>query len=185
MLERVRLTQIAPAPAFGGWTGTEANGLRIGERSGLAIIEVASFRRGESGRHTLSRAFGIVLPGPGSSSEAAGIQALSIGPGRWLVMGSEAAVGSLPAPPDDEAAITDLSGGRAVLTLAGANAVRTLRKGTAVDLDPCAFAAGAVAATALARMPVVIWRSGDMYEVIVPRSYAVSLLDWLIVAGAA
>jgi methylglutamate dehydrogenase subunit D len=185
MLERVRLTQVAPSSAFGDWTGSEAKGLHIGERRGLAVIEVAAFDRIEAARQGLSQALGLALPAPRGSSEAAGAQALSIGPGRWLIMGSEAAVGSLPAPPDDVAAITELSGGRAVLTLAGANAVRTLMKGTAVDLDPAIFAAGSVAATALARMPVVIWRRGDGYEVIVPRSYAVSLLDWLIVASAA
>jgi sarcosine oxidase subunit gamma len=137
------------------------------------------------GRSALSRALGIELPAAGASTEAGGVAALSVGPSRWLLIGGEAAINSVPTPSEEEAAITDLSGGRSVLTLTGRNAVCTLMKGTAVDLDPAIFAAGNVAATALARVAVVIWRRGNAYDVIVPRSYAVFLRDWLIEAGSA
>jgi methylglutamate dehydrogenase subunit D len=183
MLERVKIAEASRASAFGAWTGTEAKGLRIGERRGLAIVELAAYGHGAAMQAALSRALGVPLPAACASAEAGGIAALSIGPGRWLIVGDEAAVSDLPAPSEDVAAITDLSGGRTVLTLAGPNAVRTLMKGTAVDLDPAVFPAGAVAATALQRMPVVIWRRGGAYDVIVPRSYAVAMLDWLLVAG--
>ncbi len=83
-------------------------------------------------------------------------------------------------PPADMAAITDLSHGRAILTLTGPEAVRTLVKGTSIDLDPSRFGDGAVAATVLARMPVILWRRETSYDVIIARSYAISLLDWLI-----
>jgi sarcosine oxidase subunit gamma len=185
MLDRMTMTTVGRASAFGDWTGTEARDVAIAERRGLAVIELAAYGRGEAARSALSRALGIQLPGAGASTEAGGVAALSVGPGRWLLVGDEAAINSLPTPSDDEAAVIDLTGGRSVLTLTGRNAVRTLIKGTAVDLDPSIFGAGSVAATALARVAVVIWRRGDAYDVIVPRSYAVTLRDWLIEAGAA
>lgn len=183
MLERVKITEASRASAFGEWTGSDAKGLRIVERRGWAVLELAAYGRGEAARETLSRTLGMSLPGPGKATADGSVAALSVGPGRWLIVGDEAAVSSLPAPSEDAAAITDLSGGRAVLTLAGPNAVRTLMKGTAVDLDPGQFTSGSVAATALQRMPAVIWRGGDAYDVIVPRSYAVAMLEWLQAAG--
>jgi heterotetrameric sarcosine oxidase gamma subunit len=183
MLERVKTVEVSRTSAFGEWTGMEAKGLRISERRGLAMIELAAYGRGEPAREALSRAIGLALPTAGGSFEMNDVAALSVGPGCWLIIGTEAAVSDLPTPPEDAAAVTDLTGGRTILTLSGPNAVRTLMKGTAVDLDPAVFPAGAVAATALQRIPVVICRRGEGYDVIIPRSYAVSVLDWLVIAG--
>jgi heterotetrameric sarcosine oxidase gamma subunit len=169
--------------AFGQWSGASGEGLAIGERRGVTVVELAAFGRGETARESLSAALGIALPSAGRSVDAEGVAALSIGPGRWLIVAAEAAIAGLPEPPDTQAAITNLTGGRAILTLTGPRAVSTLMKGAAIDLDPASFPEGAVAATALARMPVTIWRRAAGYDVIIPRSYAVSLLEWLLEAG--
>jgi heterotetrameric sarcosine oxidase gamma subunit len=185
MLERVRSSaaEADRASVFGDWTGETRADLTIGERRGLTIIELAAFLHGDEARDALSQALGLTLPGAGASADDGSLSALSIGPGRWLLIGDEAAAANLPVPPESQAAVTDLSHGRAVLSLTGSAAVRILVKGTGIDLDPQPFGEGAVAATALARMPVVIWRRPSGYDLIVPRSYAVSLLDWLILAG--
>jgi methylglutamate dehydrogenase subunit D len=169
--------------AFGDWSGASGDGLAIGERRGVAVVELAAFGRGETARESLSSALGIALPSAGRSVDAEGVAALSIGPGRWLIVAAEAAIAGLREPPEAEAAVTDLTGGRAILTLSGPRAAPTLMKGAAIDLHPASFPEGAVAATALARMPVTIWRRATGYDVIVPRSYAVSLLEWLLEAG--
>ena len=187
MLDRVQTSLSSGgavrASAFGDWSGAAGEGLTLGERRGLGVIELAAFGRGEAARDALSGTLGIALPKAGGSAETAGIAALSIGPGRWLIVATDATVASLPDLPDDQAAVTDLTGGRAILTLTGRRAVPTLMKGAAVDLDPAIFAPGSVAATALAHMPAIIWRREGGYDVIVPRSYAVSLLEWLMKAG--
>ncbi len=183
MLERTKLIEVGRVSALGAWAGAGLKSGRIAERRDLALIELAAFGRGEIARAALSRTLGLDLPGAGAATEAGGVAALSVGPGRWLLIGSEPAVHSLPTPSEDDAAITDLSGGRTILTLTGVHAIRTLMKGTAVDLDPTVFAPGTVAATALQRMPAIIWRRGDAYDVIVPRSYAVAMRDWLVAAG--
>ena len=169
--------------ALDAWPGASGDGLQLAERHGLAVIEIAAFGRGEADVQALSSALGIALPAAGGSAETADIAALSIGPGRWLILASEAAAASLPGLAADAAAMTDLTGGRTILTLSGPRAVPTLMKGTAVDLAPAIFAPGGVAATALAHMPATIWRREGGYDVIVPRSYAVSLLEWMLKAG--
>lgn len=186
MLERVQASKMPAqrASAFGDWTGFVGETLTIGERRGLGLIELAAFERGEAVRGALSAQLGLALPAAGASAEAGEIAALSTGPERWLLVAPESALAALPAPPRDQAAITDLTGGRSILTLTGAAAVCTLRKGTAVDLDPAVFISGSVAATALARMPAIIWRRGGGYDLIVPRSYAVTMRDWLLVASS-
>lgn len=186
MLERVQTPKILEqrASAFGDWPGYSGEALTIGERRGLGVVELAAFGRGEAARGAISDALGFALPKAGGSAEAGDVAALSIGPERWLLIATESALASLPAPPRDRAALTELTGGRSILTLTGAAAFRILSKGTAVDLDPAVFASGCVAATALARMPAIIWRRGGAYDLIVPRSYAVSLRDWLLIASA-
>ncbi len=186
MLDRTRTlpaAETARTSAFGNWNGAAGDGLKLGERRGLAVIELAAFSRGDAARDALSTTLGIALPKAGNSAEEAGVAALSTGPGRWLLVAADAAAASLPDPAGDEAAVTDLTGGRAILTLTGPRAALTLMKGTAVDLDPATFPAGSVAATALAHMPIIIWRREAGYDVIVPRSYAVSLLEWMLEAG--
>lgn len=169
--------------ALGHWSGAAGERLAIRERRGFCVVELVAFGRGEAARESLSAAFGIALPTPGGSAEADGLAALSIGPSRWLIVTPEAAITNLPDLPDTEAVVTDLTGGRTILTLTGPRAAQTLMKGAAIDLDPAAFPDGSVASTALARMPVTIWCRADGYDVIIPRSYAVSLLEWLLEAG--
>ena len=185
MLESLQqaASEIGRASAFGAWKGAAGDGVSLRERQGLAIIELAAFSRSETVRETLSQTLGVALPKPGLSSETGGIAALSTGPARWLLIAPEGTAAGLPAPPEDMAGMIDLSHGRAILSISGANAVRTLMKGTAIDLDPEVFVPGAVAVTALARVPVVIWRRGNIYDVIVARSYAVTILEWLTAAG--
>ena len=127
MLERVRAgaTEANGASAFGDWTGETGADLGISERHGLTIVELAAFVPGEEARASLSEVLGLTLPGAGASTDAGGHTALCIGPGRWLVVGEDAAAPSLPMPPESQAAATDLSHGRSVLSLTGPGAVRT------------------------------------------------------------
>jgi heterotetrameric sarcosine oxidase gamma subunit len=185
MLDRVQTAALRAArtSALGNWRGASGGGLTLHERPGQTMVELAAFGRGDGMREQLSRALGIALPAPGGSAETSGVAALSVGPGRWLLIAPDGAAAGVPEIEDDRAVVTDLTGGRTVLTLAGPRAAQTLMKGTAVDLDAAMFAPGAVAATALAHMPAIVWRRDGGYDVIVPRSYAASLLEWMLKAG--
>jgi len=123
------------------------------------------------------------LPATGRciSDEAGSL--LSIGPDVYLRVGAV----------DDTAALTsrfevvvDVSSAWVCLALEGSKAVALLRKGCAVDLHPRMFPAGSCCATGMARIRVVLWRPGieSRYEMLVGRSYALSLWSWLIDAAA-
>ncbi len=78
-------------------------------------------------------------------------------------------------------AATDVSDQRAALELRGLHARDVLHKGCAVDLHPRVFTAGGCVQTALARVRVTLRRMNapDTYQVLVERSYARYLWDWL------
>ncbi len=83
------------------------------------------------------------------------------------------------------AAVTDVSDLHAEFLIEGPVGRDLLRKGCAVDLHPRVFGTGHLALTALARVRVVLWQTGDApaYRLRVERSHARYLWDWLADAG--
>lgn len=82
-------------------------------------------------------------------------------------------------------AVTDVSDLHAGFGIEGPAGRDLLRKGCAVDLHPRVFSTGQLALTALARVRVVLWQTGDApaYRLRVERSHARYLWDWLVDAG--
>jgi sarcosine oxidase subunit gamma len=187
MLERLvtpSMSRLERASPFLDWQGASRERLRLAPRLGLGVFEIAAFGYGELAAQRVADGIGLALPGPNAVAETAGVAALSTGPNRWLIVAPEAMIATLPNRVDAElAAVTDLSHGRAVITLSGPDAAPTLMQGTGVDLEPALFPVGSAAATALPHIPVVIWRRAEGYDVIIPRSYAQHLLEWLLEAG--
>ena len=76
--------------------------------------------------------------------------------------------------------IVDVSGGQTVLSLSGQGAREVLMKGAAVDVHDSAFPVGKVVGTAIAKSSGMIVRTGDdSYELLIRRSFANYLWDWL------
>jgi sarcosine oxidase subunit gamma len=96
---------------------------------------------------------------------------------------------ALRAALGDCAAISDQSGGGAVLRLAGPRVREVLAKGVMIDLHPSTFAPGDVAVTAAAHVGLTLWRlpddaTGAVFEVAVARSLAGSFWHWLAASAA-
>ena len=84
-----------------------------------------------------------------------------------------------------DATVTDLSHGRTILRLEGEAAADVLAKGVAIDLDPAAFPTDRVAQSMIHHIDIVLHRLGpDAFELWVLRSFAESLAEWLLEAGA-
>lgn len=127
-----------------------------------------------------------VVTGEGSSL-------LRLGPDEWLLVcaGLDEAEGLArrlsEALSGRHAVAIDVSSGYTALRLGGASAKATLQKGCTIDLDAPHFAAGDCTRTRLGNADVVLHRveddpgdgSGGLYDIYVPRSYAVSLWHWL------
>jgi heterotetrameric sarcosine oxidase gamma subunit len=167
-------------------------GLRLSERTGLAIWQIAAWRDADVPplRSALRKSTRIALPEqPNGAMSAGGRVAIWIAPRRlWLVAGAQDA-GSLAGLPDlvaGRAAVTDLSQARVVLRLSGPEARTALAKLCRIDLHPKSFAAGRTAQTPLGQVPALIHcvDEAPTFDLYLPRSLARSATEMLIDAAA-
>jgi sarcosine oxidase subunit gamma len=128
---------------------------------------------------------GAVEAGLQQIAIARGVHLRPWGPAKWLMVGpvpAETLVEDI-ASFDDRVSALDQSSGRVVMRVRGAPSAEALEKGTATDLHPQAFAAGASAATLFGHINIQLSRLGtDEFEIVVMRSFAESLLDELTAA---
>jgi sarcosine oxidase subunit gamma len=122
------------------------------------------------------------LPAMGRSGGTGEAGMLAIGPDIFFMV-------TRSPPPADLAqafaAAVDLSDGWMRIVVTGANAPDLLAAGCALDLHPRAFPPGACAMTGFAGMRTLVWRSaGDRFDLLVGRSYARSMWDWLMESAA-
>jgi len=166
-----------------------APGVTLSERTGLHLVQVAAFAV-PAVRNALNAMLGIAVDDRSNRAFGSGeVQALWLGPDRWLIVtpstrspSAAAALGQSLGP--EQAAITELDHGRTVLRLAGPKARTVLAKGCLLDVHPSAFAAGQTAQTTLFHANVLIHAvADDRFDLYVPRSYAESF--WESVTDAA
>ena len=121
------------------------------------------------------------LPSIGRSAGNERERLLGIGPDTWLLVAEDDATTSRELNSDRFHAALDQSHAWTRLVISGPNARAVLAKGCVLDLDPEQFPGGACAATGFARMRIVLWRPGEgsRYDLLVGRSYALSLWEWL------
>jgi sarcosine oxidase, subunit gamma len=133
---------------------------------------------------------GIPLPLASNRVAATGsLRVLWLGPNEWLIIAEGEAPDLMPrlerAVAGRRAAITDLSSSRAIIEIAGRAARELLGAGCGLDLHPRVFGPGQCAQTLLARVLVILDQLDDAprYRLLVRRSYARWLVDWLIDAA--
>jgi sarcosine oxidase subunit gamma len=121
---------------------------------------------------------GIALPRPNRATATGAVTALWLGPRRFLLVGPGLAARLVGA----DAAIVDQGHARVAIRGGGARLRDVLAKGTGIDL--ARFAKNDVAVTILGHVPVALHAAADeSVDVYVPRSYALSLWEWLLAAA--
>lgn len=81
--------------------------------------------------------------------------------------------------------IVDVSGGQTVIRLAGFSAREVLQKSTMIDVHPEQFPVGKVVGTSFAKSAATLTRvEEDTYDLIVRRSFAEYIWEWLCDASA-
>ena len=132
----------------------------------------------------VQKATGLDLPQtPGKFSAHAERSALWFGPDQWLIVAPAGEAGALTRTLDAVAgSAVDVSDLRAEFELAGPLAADVLRKGCGIDLHPRVFGPGSCALTSLARVRVAMRQTDERpgYRLLVERSVALYLWDWLI-----
>lgn len=146
---------------------------------GLCIVNLRGRPDDDAFVEAASRALGVALPvEPCRTIEAAGRRVVWAGPDDWFVLDPtsppEAVAGGLrEAVAGLHAAVTDVSGGYALLRLAGPSARAALACGCPLDLHPRAFGVGRCAGSHYFKASVWLWQSEDRpaFEVLVRRSF--------------
>lgn len=160
----------------------------IARREVRALIEL----RGDADAAArVAPAAGVVLPArPNRVAHGAdGACSAWLGPRRWLVMAPIAREDQLCEaiaraarlePLLDWAAVSDM---HAVLTIAGPGVVDVLAQGCALDLEGDAFAVDTMTGTEMWGVGVLLRRAADGFEILVDRSLAGFLENWLVTAA--
>jgi heterotetrameric sarcosine oxidase gamma subunit len=175
-------------------TPAQSSGLFITGRHGLGLATVL-VRKGRSASlaERVRENFHIELPDRPYRAMAGEITFVGVGPGAWLAtheQGDKALAAALGPTIGDLVSISDQSDGYAVLRLSGPKVRETLCKLVPLDVHPRAFEVGAVAATAAAHMPVILWRLQDsdngapVFELAIYRSFSEGLGRFLSESAA-
>ena len=134
----------------------------------------------------IAELLGLGVPPLGTAVADPNLTIAAIAPGRFLIAGiaPDLAPRLEAALPSEEAAVTDLSHGRAILRLQGSAAAELLARGVALDLHPAAFPPGRVAQTAIHHIDVLLHRrAADSFDLWALRGFAEALAEWLVDAG--
>jgi sarcosine oxidase subunit gamma len=130
---------------------------------------------------------GVPLPlAPNRVTAMGPLRALWLGPDEWLLVAEGDALDLVPrlerAVMGRRAAVNDLSSNRRIIEIGGSAARDLLAAGCGLDLHPRAFGPGHCAQTLIARVPVILDQLDEAphYRILVRRSYARWLVDWLI-----
>ncbi|MEM7219706.1 MAG: sarcosine oxidase subunit gamma family protein [Pseudomonadota bacterium] len=156
------------------------------ERLAHLVIRGAS----ESLAPAVQAAFGLALPiKPLTSSNNGDLCLRWVSPDEWLLTGPEsdalALERGLRDACSDRCAVVNVSGGQLALTLSGPAAKTVLMKSVPYDLHPDNFPIDKVVTVTLAKGQCLLRRiEADAFEMIVRRSFADYLWDWLADAGS-
>jgi sarcosine oxidase subunit gamma len=165
-----------------------------GRHGGSAVARVTpaaaatrlSLRAGADALGALSSAFGVDLPvRPKASASANGRHALWLGPDEWLLIDENGA--DLMAASGNAGVLhsaTDVSHRNVGIVVSGPGAAAAISSACPLDLSPAAFPVGACARTVLAKIEIVLLRTGEEdYRVECWRSFS-SYAFGMLVEGA-
>lgn len=161
----------------------------VGEEHPFAILQVRAWpERLAAVEAQLAEMLTLfeTLP-PGRAVDGVGGTLCALGAGRFLLAAAneDAAEAWRMAFQPADAAMTDISHGRTVISVTGESAAELMARCAPLDFDSGAFPPGRVAETAIHHIDVLIRRRGEAhFEVWALRSFAESLVEWLLDAGA-
>jgi heterotetrameric sarcosine oxidase gamma subunit len=161
----------------------------LGEERPAAILQIRAWPDTlDTVDAVITQTLGLAAaPPPGTAVTLAGGSLCATGTGRFLLSASadDVAATFRTAFSSADAAVTDISHGRTVLSLEGGAAAELLSRCVALDFDAAVFPPGRVAQTAIHHVDVLIHRlTESRFEIWALRSFAESLAEWLLDAGA-
>jgi sarcosine oxidase, subunit gamma len=148
------------------------------------VVELAAYRARHLELEPLAAAHGVTLPATGHCAALNDRLALSVRPGRWLLLTPPALPGAAAARWGEAlagvAAALDLSGALAAFLLAGPAVREMLARGCRLDLRPEALPTGSAAATIMVQVPVTLAALAAGVLLLTPATTARHLHEWLL-----
>lgn len=174
---------------------TDIPGLAIQEVLGRDLVQVSGWPGNfAAAAERLGKALGCPMPQDWrTGTESGDKRVLMVAPERyWITAPMAEGLGAKLAGAftSEDLVVTELGHSRTVLRLAGPAVREVLAKGLPVDLDPGACPVGAFVQSAIAHISVLVQRMPDaangdsVFEVFVPRGFAVNFWEWLVEAAA-
>ena len=171
-------------PGLFGSLGESGPAVTLAEVRPATVLQVGAWPQTRGAvESTLASFLGFSVPqafGMSSGDEATTV--MTLGPGRYMIVSSDAGLREgLKEQLDAEmAVITDLGHARTVLRISGPAATKVLRKGLTLDLDPGVFPERAVAQTAIHHIGSLVHRrDAETFDLFVFRGFALSFWEWL------
>ena len=152
--------------------------LRVGQQS-LAIVNLRGNAQDPAFLLAVQQALGVALPVKACTTAAnQRLRVVWVGPDDWFVFGPQGEQAALAealrsALGQQHAAVTDVSSGYFVVSLAGPTARDLLAQGCPMDFHPNAFHVDQAATTHFHKVGTTLWRTGDAanFELLVRRSF--------------
>jgi len=156
-------------------------GVTLREVSGFSLTQIACWPETltEVGAMAAQVAECTEAPVPGQLASGAQGMLLRVEPLKWWLI-READRQPIADMAAEVGAALDLSSARTWVRVEGEDASMLLNHFLPLDLRPQAFPPGSVASTAFHHVGITLWRSGEAFELALPRSFAASLWELLV-----
>ena len=156
-----------------------------------SIVQIASWAdTRDLFTNAVNTAYALALPEVGNSTNNDNATILWTGPDRYLLVSNATSAYTKLATKirSNVGSVLEMSSSRCVIRVSGADAVTLLQKGVPVDLSDNASAAGSVVSSSVdAHVNAILHKRGfaenQSFDIYAPRSYAVSLWEWLTEAA--
>jgi heterotetrameric sarcosine oxidase gamma subunit len=151
--------------------------------SATDVVELAALRGREQDLAALAEGRHVRLPPLGQVVVAEEQIALSVRPGRWLLLTPPAAPGAAAnrwrATCNGAGIVVDLSSGLTAFRITDQALCDAFARGCRLDLDPQVFPAGRAAATIVAQVSVILARLAGGMLLLTPSTTARHFREWL------
>ncbi len=173
------VSPLHPLRQTGQFGNKSAPGVTLQEIPNFGMLQFATW--GDTFAETSAEAARVAgcdtAPNPGQFNSGDNGILMRVEPLKWWLISSEGTEVPQSDLPPEHGAVLDMRQSRCWLRIGGERAETLLNHFLPLDLSPAVFGAGTVASTAFHHVGVTLWRDDAGYNLLLPRSSAVSLWE--------
>ncbi|WP_420340550.1 sarcosine oxidase subunit gamma [Roseibium sp.] len=169
-----------------GKVGTsDGSGVTFSEVTRISLLQIAAWPEAwkSVGAEAARLAGTETAPGPGMMAQGAKGTLLQIEPLKWWLISRDDRQDRISLATED-GVVLDLSSSRTWIKLNGPSATHLLNHFLPLNLSDTAFPVGSVASSAFHHIGITLWREENGFNLLLPRSFAISLWEQLTDSAA-